>query len=343
MSVKASFQNDPRLSAFNPSCLRKGRHATIHRIFMTAPLTIYDAFPVAPTQRRVLWIGPTDGLELSMACAAISAQAEVTCAESVQKAVSGGAIAGADFGILAADRPGRFTLADSLLLSQAWPLLPIVSVVSSLVDGRRRSGPAFPGIEEVPWHELAGRCGWWLASLEAGLPTSLGLPATARREERLLESIGDIRRRTAAPGAAINVAVAAGRAVDLEGLCDLLTLTGHRVVERHHGRPDLGASAPALIWDVGDLNPDALAWLGLLAANRPGLFIVLLDSFPRGDTSQAAVRAGAAAVLGRPLSLETLAGTLLRRAWHPSWGRAARSSPADHALHAGLGRSGPTR
>ena len=58
------------------------------------------------------------------------------------------------------------------------------------------------------------------------------------------------------------------------------------------------------------LGPSLSASAVLLAG---GLFIVLLDSFPRGDTVAAALRAGAAAVLGRPVCLEAVAGTLLRR------------------------------
>jgi hypothetical protein len=50
----------------------------------------------------------------------------------------------------------------------------------------------------------------------------------------------------------------------------------------------------------------------MLSANRPGLRIVLLESFPRGDSTQAAIRAGADAVLGRPVQLDALEGTLLR-------------------------------
>jgi hypothetical protein len=189
--------------------------------------------------------------------------------------------------------------------------MPIVSVASSLVDGRRRSGPPLPGIDEVPWHDLPGRCGWWLAAFEAGVRTSLGLPATSRREERLLESIGGLQPQAAEVRA--EVSVAAARADDLEGLCDLLTIAGHRVVNRQLGRPRLDEAAGTLVWDIGDLAAGELEWLRLLAANRPGLFIVLLDSFPRGDTVAAAQRAGAAAVLGRPVCLEALAGTLLRR------------------------------
>ena len=290
----------------------------------SAPTT--NASPNDSTRRRVLWIGSADGLELGMAHAGLAALADVTDADSPQAAVAAAtATAGKAtpaLAVLASDRPARFTAADALLLSQAWPLMPIVSVASSLVDGRRRSGPLLPGIEEVPWHDLPGRCGWWLAAFEAGLPTSLGLPATSRREERLLESIAGIgsnsvRAASGPPVPAIlapaEISVAAARADDLEGLCDLLTVAGHRVVKRQIGRPHLDEAAGTLIWDACDLAAGDLEWLRLLAANKPGLFIVLLDSFPRGDTVAAALRAGAAAVLGRPVCLEAVAGTLLRR------------------------------
>jgi len=308
-----------------------------------------DAVAGGDARRRIIWIGSATGLELGMAHAGLATDADLTDAASPQEAAatyaahagttaigSAGAIGSGVavestpvLGVLAADRPGRFTTADALLLSRVWPLMPIVSVASSLVDGRRRSGPQIPGIEEVPWHDLPGRCRWWLGALAAGLPTSLGLPATARREERLLESFNGIRSRGQAlpPGATgtVEVSVAAERADDLEALCDLLARTGHRIIGRHLGRPRLDESAAAVIWDVGDLSTGDTEWLRLLAANRPGLCIVVLESFPRGDTVLAALRAGAAAVLGRPLSLEALLGTLL--GWRP-----------EKPGHAGLGR-----
>jgi DNA-binding NtrC family response regulator len=122
------------------------------------------------------------------------------------------------------------------------------------------------------------------------------------------------------------VSVAAAGAVELEGLCDLLALAGHRVVHRQCGRPRLDETAPALVWDVRDLTAQDTEWLRVLTANRPGLLSVILDSFPRGDSVLTAMRAGAAAVLGRPVCLEALAGTLL----------AARTA---HAGHAGLGEA----
>ena len=284
-----------------------------------------DSLSAAGPRRRVLWIGSTTGLELGIARAGVGAQADVTDAESLQAALTLAGTAGVPeitpvFAILASDRPGRFSTTDILALSRAWPLMPIVSVATSLVDGRRRSGPQIPGIEEVPWHDLAGRSNWWLAALETGLPSSLGLPAATRREERLLESMTGLRSRGGAAMAGspcmphlqpVEVSVAAPRRDDLEGLCDLLTLCGHTVVHRQLGRPRLDEPATAVVWDACDLTAPDIEWLRLLSANRPRLFIVILESFPRGDTSQAAIRAGAAAILGRPVALEALAGTLL--------------------------------
>ncbi|MFM8893209.1 MAG: hypothetical protein ACKOTB_16605, partial [Planctomycetia bacterium] len=115
----------------------------------------------------------------------------------------------------------------------------------------------------------------------------------------------------AADAAALDVAVAAARPDDLEPLCDMLTSLGHRVATRHVGRPRPGDAAPHVLWDVRDLGRDEVEWLRRLVANRPGLFVVLLESFPRGDAVQAALRAGAAAVLGKPVSLDAVAGPLL--------------------------------
>jgi len=283
-----------------------------------------SAVPAVPslvgrTRRRVLWIGGAPDIELALVRDALARDADVLEAATPRAAADlAAAVAGRSpaFAVLAADRAGRFSSADAVLVSRAWPLVPLVSAASSLVDGRRRSGPPLPGVEEVPWHDLPGRARWWLAALDAGLPSSLGLPATARREERVLDAVVACGRAAAAAMAAgpVDVAVAASRPEAVEGLCDLIDATGHAVVRRVVGRPPVDVAAAALLWDAGDLDPDRIEWLRLVSANRPGLFIVVLDSFPRGDTTVAAVRAGAAAVLGRPVSLEALAGTLLAAA-----------------------------
>ena len=83
-------------------------------------------------------------------------------------------------------------------------------------------------------------------------------------------------------------------------------------LRRTCGRPTLDEPADILVWDVSELSAADLTWLAMLTANRPDLAVVLLDSFPRGDSTLAVLRAGARAVISRPMSLETLAGMLLR-------------------------------
>jgi hypothetical protein len=277
-----------------------------------------------PRRLRMLWIGGDDGDELGAArnwlarrleaCGAALLVADRPEAAAFDAAGDQGQASTPAVALLANDRPGRWTLRDAVMLSFRWPLMPIVSVASSLVDGRRRSGPPLPGVEEVFWHDLPGRCERWLADLEAGRPGTLGLPATSRREERLLEATR-AGGRAAADGSRprlAGVSVVAERAVDLDGLVELLTVFGRPVLRRGCGRPQLDEPADLLVWDVGMLSRSHLAWLGMLSANRPGLRIVLLESFPRGDSTQAAIRAGADAVLGRPVQLDALEGTLLR-------------------------------
>jgi len=275
-----------------------------------------DASPTASVARPlvgpppILWVGPSETADLRLARGWIADLGVVHEAASPAAAIASPPPSLADRSpaviLLAADAPGRWSLEHVLSLAFRWPLAPIVAVAGGLVDGRRRSGPPLPGIEEVAWHDLPGRLACWLADRAAGRPGTLGLPATVRREDRFLEA--------SASGSPLPVSVAAGNAADLDGLADLALAAGAVVVRRSRGRPPLDEPAPLLIWDVGRLEPDHLAWVRLLNANRPGLRIVLLESFPRPDTVLAAIQAGAGAVLGRPASAEALSGTLSRLA-----------------------------
>ncbi len=219
--------------------------------------------------------------------------------------------------VLAAHAPASWPLQAAAAVSRRWPLTPLVAAVTSLADGRRRSGPWLPGVEEVAWHELPGRLAWWLRELAAGRPGTLGLPATARREERIGDSATRVRRVVAAARPTPTVSVVSQCRTALDGLADLVAAAGFPPAGRTRGRPRLDDAGDLLVWDVQQPSGTDLAWLGMLAANRPDMGIVLLDSFPRGDTARAAMRAGAAAVLGRPVGLEALAGTLLGLASGP--------------------------
>jgi hypothetical protein len=264
--------------------------------------------------RCVLWVGETTGVELGLAHRWLAERMAVIVAETPAAAPAKVEAAGWGVPVLAifaTDRPGRHTLDDVLVVARQWPLAAILSVATSLADGRRRSGPPLPGVEEVAWHDLPGRLERWFADLAAGRPGVLGLPTTARREERILAASDGLRESRNAIET-LPVSVAAARSDDLEGLVDLIALSGRRIARRTRGRPPLDEPAALLVWDVGCLGEEDLAWLRMLVANRPDLAVVLLESFPRGDATEAALKAGAGAVLGRPVTLESLEGTLAR-------------------------------
>lgn len=261
-----------------------------------------------PAWCHVLWVGADESADLRLAKAAAAKSGHIHAVTSPEMAL---AKPPEPFGqrspaiiLLATSSPGRWTLDDAVKLSIRWPLAPIVSVAATIVDGRRRSGPPLPGIEEVMWHDLPGRLAAWLDDRAEGRPGTLGLPATARREEGIIENV---RPR----GNGLKVALAANRPGDLEGLVDVATAAGASVVARRRGRPPIDDDASVLAWDVGIVDGSVLAWLRILVANRPGRQVILLESFPRSDTTAAALEAGAAAVLGRPCGVETFAGTLL--------------------------------
>lgn len=211
--------------------------------------------------------------------------------------------------VLATDAPGRWQLDACIKLARRWPLAVLVAVTTTLGDGRRRSGPLLPGVEEVGWYEFPARLTTWLTDLDAGLPGALGLPATARREERVLQiADGAIRHRS---GRWTGVVVAAPDGLAVEGLADAVSALGHGISSRYTGRPPITDPADIVVWEVAALDQATLAWLRLLTSERPRRHVVVIDTFPRGETALAALRAGAAAVLGRPVGLEPLMGALL--------------------------------
>ena len=267
------------------------------------PLAARDPRP----RRHVLWVGRCGGLELTLARDAVAGIPGCTV-RRLDAEWDDDAGPHPTCIVLVHERGGEWSPERALALSRRFPLVPIVAVAGSLADGRRRSGPFLAGIEEIAWHDLAGRLGAWFGDVETGIAGSIGLPPTARREDRILDAIR-VSRPTEPP-TRTPVSVVARDRTDLEGLVDLVRACGHVVEESALGRPAIDTLARVLVWDVRSIRPADLEWLRILAANRPGVAVVVLDSFPRGDSSAEALAAGAAAVLGRPVGLEVLAGTL---------------------------------
>lgn len=278
--------------------------------------------------KRAVWIGGHEAPDLASARSAVAARMDLTIVPwSTALVPPGDAPDGVDAGeplfvFLALDTPARFASDHAVAIARRWPLCRIIAVGASLAEGRRRSGPPLPGIEEVPWYELPGRLERWLDHLRDGRPGTIGLPATVRREDRLLE-MTPVRTSTGR-----RVELVAPTRDALDGLAALLEAIGCPAVASVVGTPPIAPRGNVVVWDVGGSIARHLPWLRLLSANRPETDIVVLESFPRGDRSLEAVHAGAACVLGRPPSAEALAGTL-------DWLGRCRGN--------GLGAAGPAR
>ena len=260
----------------------------------------------SPPCRRLLWVGASSAtLEFRLAAAET---ATILPMREVPDVPSACELPEADppptIICIAESRPGLIGFADVLALTRRWPLARVVSVESCLADGRRRSGPRLPGVTCIAWHDFPARLRWWLATLDAGRPGSLGLPLTARHEERW--------HREAAAGLSEppTVTVAAGSPAAVDAASDLVGTAGGTVVCRTVGRPPIADRSAWIVWDLHTRIETELGWLRLLAGQRPGRGIVLLCSFPRGDAVAAAREAGATAVLGRPADPEAVAGVL---------------------------------
>ncbi len=268
-----------------------------------------------PSAHSLLWIGDRQAtLEFQLAASDSAAVLPLRQVPDVATAIDlpppDDATLAPTIVCLAEPRPGLIRFADVIALSRRWPLARIVSVASCLADGQRRSGPTLPGVLPVPWHDFSARLRYWLAELASGRPGSLGFPITARRDERWQPSgpsgdAGNTHRRP-------QVTVAAATPATTEAVSDLVRAAGGQVVQQMAGRPDIADESPCIVWDCGEWLDSTLGWLHLLAGQRPGRLIILLCSFPRGDTVAAARAAGAAAVLGRPADREALSGLLLQ-------------------------------
>lgn len=214
---------------------------------------------------------------------------------------------------LSETHPGQIHDAEVLHLTRRWPLSKIVVVGSCLADGQRRSGPSLHGVLQVPWHDLPSRIIAWLHRLESGQPSSLADAPSFRRDERWL--LDATTRKT--PHTALNqptqvrVTVAASTDTTAEAVSELVTAAGGIVQRTVTGKPPIQDATDVVIWDLHDSPELQLEWIRLLTCQNPYRIIALLCSFPRSESAQAAMDAGATVVLGRPTDGEALCGVLL--------------------------------
>ena len=270
---------------------------------------------MTPTNRRLLWIGDIhQTAEFCHVTDAIGSDIEMQQYPSVDVALNATTSNEPDPTIicLAESHPGQIQFHDVFRLVHHWPLSRIVAVGSCLSDGRRRSGPVVDGILEVPWHDLPSRMQFWLQRIDSGAPSSLTHAPTSRREERWLAEAIELQTscKSVNQSTQATVTVAASSKSMTEAVGELVTTSGGILVHCVTGKPAIQDAADVIFWDLHESPKSQLEWIRLLTSQKPTRVLALLCSFPRADTAQAAMEAGATAVLGRPTDCEAIRGVL---------------------------------
>ncbi len=180
--------------------------------------------------------------------------------------------------LLAHARPGELPTDTPERLLAVDPEVELLSVSGAWCEGELRTGKPWDGVERVYWHQLVDK----YCSLTAV-------------EERPLVLLNARLHDSAS------------------AWIDTLEELGYAAAWARRGRPEpLLAGERLAIWDGDQLDGLEAAELASFCRRRraAGTGVIAVFDFPRADAVAAALEIGAAAVLGRPWSLEAVVATL---------------------------------
>jgi CheY-like chemotaxis protein len=211
-----------------------------------------------------------------------------------------------EVGVVLQKRPGEVSAGDVTDARFRWPLLSLVLIVGDACDGELRSGEPWAADARFSWREAAQRLTRGLADWRRGGVAEWALPRTSTPDDRLLAELA----RPLSPQRGL-VLVDSPVSEFRRWLSDACQSAGWEAAVA--SGVDLCETRPVcLIWDapfVGD-------YTGLPAAiaASPETPILVLDHFYRPDDDQAALAAGAHAILSKPCRLVDLEETIVRLA-----------------------------
>jgi hypothetical protein len=203
--------------------------------------------------------------------------------------------------VLLQSHPGEFSQPTVDELRRRWPLARIVAIAGSWCEGEPRTGGMLAGVYRMTWEIAAARLNVELPELAAGRG-AFALPPTATAEEFT----------TTAPPRSFEqrlvVAVAARRISTAEPMIDALHAAGACTIFYSLADPPVVRGVDAVLWDVAGCEQAVDAFRAKLP--RDARLIVAVCDFPRPQDLQRFDRLGVSSVLGRPLQLDDLLGSI---------------------------------
>lgn len=203
--------------------------------------------------------------------------------------------------LLAQSRPGERATDAVAALGRLAPLARVWRLLGSWCEGEARSGNPPPGCTSIYWHQWPARWAQEQAAIAAGHAPSWTLPVTASAEERTAAAAEVVPAR----GSGL-IVIASGSAAAAGALEDACRFAGYdTLVVAAHDNWRVSEAA-AVLWDT---SPECLAVaesirrLRALAGEAP---LVAMAGFVRAEDVQAALAAGACAVVSKPWNLHEL-------------------------------------
>ena len=206
-----------------------------------------------------------------------------------------------DVVVVAQAYPGQFSPDAIDQLRRAAPLARVVGLLGSWCEGETRTGWPWPAAIRVYWHQWRPQCEQELSRIAAGRASTWALPITAGDEERLLAAS---HQPSAVKRGHIAISTPLFDMQDwLQRICrrrgySTSWLRPHQSVEREQ--------VTAAIFDADEcLGKELDALKRLVGAIEPAPALALMD-FPRVESRDRALAAGARAVLSKPLLVDDL-------------------------------------
>lgn len=259
----------------------------------------------ASSKLEILLVGNIERREFGEARASLEAGGRLTTAADVEAAARllTNQQSAPDVIVVAQAFPGQFSAEAIDRLRVLAPLARVIGLMGSWCEGEMRTGKPWPAAVRVYWHQWPARCAQELCRLAEGFCSTWGLPATASEEERFLSMADGSIRPSGLRGL---VAIHTPWFDMYEWLSAACRCRGYSTVWLRDDRAHGVAGVQAGIFDATECRADEAASLARLAAAiRPAPVVALLD-FPRVDDCDRALRAGAAAVLSKPLLIDDL-------------------------------------
>jgi CheY-like chemotaxis protein len=199
--------------------------------------------------------------------------------------------------IVAQSWPGHYSSREIGQLRRAAPLARFVSLLGSWLEGEARTGKPWPSVQRNYWHRWSSR--------NMDDTRHLLRPATATDDDRLLASLA-VKCGGEPEDANRVIGICATNRETADSLADLCGQRGWSSLWVGSDRQSAPIGVDLLLLDVAQASDREIQRVAALKLSLPTTPILALVGFPRSETVDRFLAAGAASVVSKPFLVADL-------------------------------------